>query len=861
MIDKTSFKASVFGIYLVGYIVNVEIKQPASIQSCLQISHTSKCGGTLIAKHNSSDASKDATLKHSLQATGVIKLYAGDEISLLLESNKQWKSGLGSIFFGHLVREYGYLPAFYASPSTRYELRNARDPRLRSWDVTGKPGSFKSSREFSENYGVFSVTQSGFYFVSTNLVIEKGSGVKQYRLGVSSNQQRITDDVIEAPSRTTVTTLQSSTLLKFDANVNIFLYIKTIGNSKSVVLPQSSFSVAMLHQGIRNANWHHLTSSVVTQFGKIHKWIDFNGFSEEKVDNGTSNTLRADSAGVYLLCLNWKILFSAPDMGHFSVKTWSEQSLKTLLLSNQDIDVFQKTTISTTNVVVLAKGDIVTVEVTSSLQSWFLDKGSSISLLKLQEIYSAFGLSAPFVSTKFSNVWVKFSDLELSKNKEDFSFTADPMQGNYVIHRAGIYFVSANVVLGNLVSATVHACIAVDDKPSVADGLTTISAGASGKSTIAVSSAIFLRKGQKVGVYMKIESHTGWQLRKGSSFSVVFLGSVSVAVGFQTTLFADITQRSTGWNTPSSWNRICDVTSMPWSFASNAQLSQFGVFAAPVTGVYLTTANVIVGNVDLIDEQSAFIAMISVNKETGSDLLYLRKTSKIAPTQSDVRNDIAFNIAATLYLKKGDTVSVKVCSKADSFWTIRKSTGFSVVLVSTMKQGTTNAFLALMHNATDNASVGTSISNWATSGVDPRMFKLGDDILSEDTVRISHNGIYVISLNFHVKADSMAEISIGFMDPRTKRATICAVNTQLYRSSFISCHVVLYLSEGYSFKVFLRSSEIRKKIIVNRACYFSLFKIERPVSYPWFYAELEVRSLNSFVSFFTVADLGGQLGA
>ncbi len=97
------------------------------------------------------------------------------------------------------------------------------------------------------------------------------------------------------------------------------------------------------------------------------------------------------------------------------------------------------------------------------------------------------------------------------------------------------------------------------------------------------------------------------------------------------------------------------------------------------------------------------------------------------------------------------------------------------------------------------------------------------------------------NITFHLTIDSIDEITLGLFHNKTLGKTVCAVNTQIYSSSSISCYLTVYVKTGDIFTPYLEVSGSKHKFSIDKACYVSAFRIERPGSYPWFYAELKVR--------------------
>ena len=822
---------------MVGYKINLKTLSHGAIRACVMFQKISLCN-TLVSESNITFDSK-LNKEHSLHATGLLKLLAGDTIKIGVVSIVAWKSMPRSQFFAHFVRGYGASAAFYVTPSSPNALKNDRSLLIRSWDAGRADGSFKSTSSLSTKLGVFSVPRNGLYYIGVNVIIMKRAGRERYYLALVNSNDEVETTIYDASSDVKTVTLHINTMLKLQRGARLYIYIKKHGQSLSWVSPRSSFSVGMFSEGMTYAAGFTLRSVLKGQYGDGLNVIDTGlftdkvsgGFDNFKTDKGDGKIIYEE--GDYLLCINFRVSVSSKSSSAITFQVNGGDIISNLQRNSSRFSVSICMTLR------LVQRGSFTMHAQSNAVHWSMETGSSISLAMVNEIYPALSLGTPVLPKTLSDIWIKVSRLIANHDNKGFSFGSDLIRDDYHIEQSGIYQIFANIIFNKLKDATVSACVAVNDK-SKADGLFATRGVISGSHTLTISSAVYFEKGQRIALFVKVTALDYWELDTNTSFALAFIGRKDLVVGLQTTLFDDITQAYTGWNTPTSWNKPTDVTSMSWSFATNAKMSQLGEFIVQVPGIYHVSANVIIGNANLVAEVSAFIGMIAVNDLTGSDLLYLRQSGKLIPSQTDVRNEITLSISASLHLNKEDKVAVKVCSKADSLWIIRKETGFSVILVTQIKPKLSNAFLATSFN---NSPVDSrvSIGNWTTSEKDRNLFVAGKSLsLVEEKISILENGMYAVSMNVDLPKNENEDVFLGIIDRKRKRKIYCSKTSQVFVSSPISCNLLLYLERNTNFEVFIESSSRNGKAVIGAASYLSVLKLERPKSYPWLFAELKV---------------------
>ena len=828
--EDKGFQATVLGIYIVSYAVN--IKRTGSggiIRSSLCINKASHCQ-TLASEYNQASVTRREL---SLHATGSIKLNAGDSVALHITSNVPWTLESKSAFFGYLLHEYGIVPAIYVHPSSEQRLITKHLPMIQTWEAMKDEGSFISTPSFSKNLGVFSITDSGFYYVGVNVIFRKQKGEDTFSLLLMNGNNKVLHETYAAHSNVHSATITVNTVLGLKSGTKLYFVLYKEGESISSVHPTSSFSVAMIHRTLEGLNGFSLKNLQTERYLNGSR-IDLKKFTHA-IAGDAKNILRDQMfpyrTGNYLVCFNFRVQCVKTPVCSMSFYINKKLVLPSVR-GNTGYNCLSRCTS-----VFLRAGGLINLEVYANSFQWLLGAGSTISIILLQELLIAFNLGSSVVK-EGNNAWIKVEEKKSSRYQSKNFILADEMkQGEYVVRKTGVYQIHANVIFNDVNADTLSACIAIDGNLKKTDGLFATSTNVVGTQTLVISSAVFLKKGLHISLFVKVSGKRGWNLDSGTALSALYLGEKDLVTGLHTSFINDVTYRSTGWQTCANWHKPNYIAYTQWSFASGLKSSPSGTFVIHVAGLYYVSANIILGNANLISDESLFIGIVTVNDEIGSELLFTKLSGKTSATQYSSRRDVTLSISGVLQLKKKDVVSVKVCSKTDSMWTIRKQTTISIVLVSNSQNAT--GLLARNQIGFRNDSNG-NYRNWTYSGSDPKLFKSGKDLLlHENEISIAQQGIYMLSISTQIRKEAQGRILLGILDKISDQKLFCAKKSQIYKECFLSCNLLIHFMSGDRFKVFVEGLEKGKGFSLGSAT-LSMVKMVRPENTPWFYAELQV---------------------
>ncbi|XP_065053943.1 uncharacterized protein LOC135682818 [Rhopilema esculentum] len=826
------FKVKAHGVYVFGYTVNAEESRPGSIQACINVNNGADCEALLSEFSFKSNSEQGKNI--SLHATGLMRLFDGDFVSVRVVSSVPWRLRQQSNVFGYMLHEYGMASAFYVTPSSANPLLANQRQLVRSWDVARVKGSFLSAPSLSINLGVFSVLQSGLYFIGLHVVIRKSSEKEIYMVTIVSGNVNLMKRKFGVDEGVETITLSLNALVNLDLGNKLYIHVKKHGKSVSSILPSSSYSVGLLRESTLENHGFNLKSFVKERLKPGSKPLDLSKFTA--AHSGGFDTMKKEKyviekPGTYLICVNLEVYCSNAPSCTFSFSI-NEHSL---LNSVRNLHHIQA---STCRMLFMYKGTYLSFKIRSK-NEWYLIERSSISMALLQEIFPAFSLSSAVTSYPSPAAWIKVS--KLSVNDHDFTLSSGFNGEDFIISRSGIYKVFTNLIFTNLKQAAISACVAVDGDLSSPDGLFATNSAVSGKHTLTISSAIYLQKKQRLAVFVKSKGRENWNIDKNSSISLIYLGERELIIGFQTTLLDHNTYTSIGWRTPSNWNKPKYMASKPWSFASKRGPSMFGSYKVPADGLYYISTNIIIGKANLIDDRSFFIGMISINDQTDSYLPHTKQSNKLHTSQNDVVSEFTLSISTALSLKTNDSISVKICSKSDVVWMIRKESGFSVILLSeALSNPSPNGFLARYINVSTKVPSQENIGNWTIVSNNNIQFSLGDSLkISGDEILVKRTGMFAILINIQLKENIGEEIELALIDVSLNSKKVCLKSTRIYKEAFAVCNLLLILFKGTRLKISLMGPLENHLVIFGPASTLSVYKIERPKAYPWLFAELQ----------------------
>ena len=836
-IADRGFQATAFGTYVISYAINATGTESNGVfQACVSINEGRECQ-TLVSEYNRTSATENDI---TLGATGIIRLFEEDYVSVQVNSTVSWRLQSNSTFFSYLLHENGIAPAFNVHPRKEELLLPKHSQYIKRWEAYKDRGSFISTSSFSKNLGIFSVMSSGVYYLSLNIIIRKYSGEDEYLLFLTNGNDELIRETRTAAANVNSVTISVNIIVSLKSGTKLFMFLRQEGGSTSSVMSSSSYSVAMVQAAVGGRHGFSAKSLRRTGYLNTSK-IDIGKFAHD-ITGGADNSLHdgtsLKSTGNYLLCINFRVqcLQTLKCRMRFYI---NEQEVLPGIRGNASVIY-----VSGCTNLFLRAGALIELQVRTNALHWFIEVGSTVSVMLLQELFIGFNLGSPAIE-KQNNVWIKVIGRKFSRQESSkIMLPYDMKQGEYIVRRTGIYQIDSNVIFTNIKTATLSACIGINGNVKMIDGLYATSTVVSGTQTLVLSSAIYLKKGQGISLYVKVAGIGKWDLDSNTSLSAIYLGEKYFITGFQTTFISDITHKSSGWQTCANWNAPTYMSNMPWSFGSREILSPNGKFVARVAGLYYISATVILSDANLSSENSVFVAMITLNDETGSQLLLTMQSGKTSPSQSNFWSDITLSLSGVLKLKKQDVVSLKVCSKTDSTWTVRKQTGFSIVLISHSREAA--GLLARYQNGSITAST-ENYGNWTDLGDDPKLFRIGSAVsLHEEEIHFIQQGVYLVSINMQIieKTGTGSSILLGIIDQTSDQKIVCAKKSKIYRGAFISCNMLLNFNPGDKIKVFVTSEEKRSRFAISSAS-LSVIKMMRPEQIPWFYAELQVSQFSA----------------
>ena len=468
-------------------------------------------------------------------------------------------------------------------------------------------------------------------------------------------------------------------------------------------------------------------------------------------------------------------------------------------------------TVSVSGVVRLRRGDYAVIRAHANMDfDWKVESTSSFSMFLVSPSDIPYG-NVGFLSRKSdtrikslgSGSWSKVggwaTQSDLTKGlflKNDGSFTYDALSGDLTINHAGIYFLSANVIVSNtLESCELTVRVSDSNGGDIQDLVTGFSAVeqkpyASGKYTLLFTGALFLRRKRKIHVAVRSGSSNPFTVWEGSGWSVARLIYPIDEPGF----YARITALHPVNGQPSKWEKIS-----AWETSGGSGLhidghgfsSLTGNFIVPLSGIYLASASLTTAN---IQTSANVYVKISVNGDTSVN-------DGLESSNFVKRGTNAVVVASgSMKLLQGMTVSVMSRSDNSSF-KITESSYFTMRYMS--ESDKTDGNMADRYSdITFTTSGWKELVSWKTAGLNGQ-FQVGSIHQTTDRFGVPKRGVYFVTANIQLfETNGLAKIGIVINSGNTTAVVakktcvaweICCLNfaasLELEEATFASVYV------------------------------------------------------------------------
>ena len=724
----------------------------------------------------------------SLSVSGLLELSKGQHVSVFVHSSlpDKWFVDPDSRLSVMKTRYYwpaanSYLDSYHRTTAGKWE-------EIGNWRQT-EEGAFSFGTNFNSSSSRFVITSPGVYFVSTNLIMRTNGTQISAVIAIDgeANEENGLHATLTYPPATSTLNIAGSLNLAQGQEVSV--YVRSESNDTWEVLERSGFSTVFIGKSFAVPSFHVVkgtqTTIRTTNWVEIDEWQKpgerqtFTFQNGAGLDSGRGIYLAPVSGIYFASCMLVTRDVDVNNSGsslevHIGVN--GQASLTNGLQNTRYIQGRNSPTgndvmsVSVSGTVQLRRGDYTVIRARANMDfDWKVDSTSSFSMFLVSPSDIPYG-NVGFLSRKSdtriksfgSGSWSKIGGWATQSDltnglflKNDGSFTYDALSGDLKINHAGIYFLSANVIVSN----TPESCdVTVRVSDSNEGGTQDLDAGfsaveqkpyASGKYTLLFTGALFLHRNRKIHVAVRSGSANPFTVWEGSGWSVSRLIYPIEEPGF----YARITALHPVNGQASRWEKI---TAWETSGGSGLHIdghgfsSLAGNFIVPLSGIYLASTSVAIENIQT--SANAYVK-ISVNGDTS--------VNNGLESSHFVKRGTRAVIVATgsMKLLQGMMVSVMLRSDNSSSLKITEGSYFSMRFMS--ESGKTEGNMADRYSdITFTTSRWKELVSWKIAGFNGQ-FQVGSIHQTTDRFGVPKRGVYFVTANIQLfETNGLVKIGI-----------------------------------------------------------------------------------------------------
>ena len=710
----------------------------------------------------------------SLSVSGLLELSKGQHVSVFVHSSfpNKWFIEPGSGL--SVMKTRHYWPAANSYISSKHAFKGNMWQEIPNWRLSAKEGAFSFGTNFRPSSKRFTVSSPGIYFVSTNLLLRaKGNcisaviavdGKVKVGNGLFTTHEYPPDNL----------TLNIAGALNLQQGQSISVFVRSESSASFEILNRSGFSVVFIGKTFAVPGFHAVKGSqsviATTNWVEVDEWEDPGNKDIETFQNGggfdsVRGIYTAPISGIYFVsCTLVTKDFDVNVSGSYIEMYIGVNRQASLTNGLQNTRYIQGTNppsenevmaITVSGMVRLRRGDYAVIRARTSMDSdWKVEHTSGFSIFLVSPLdipYGNVGFLSRKSDTRIKSIgsgswskiegWATQSDLTNGLFlKTDGSFEYEALSGDLLINHAGIYFISANVIVSSVPESCEVSILVSDSNGGSPEELVTGFSAmeqkpkSTGRQTLQLCGALFLKKNRKIHVAVRSSSAKAFTVWEGSGFSVARLIYPIEEPGFYS--HADGTLQVPG---ESNWWKITG-----WETSGESGLhidghgfnSMSGDFIAPLSGIYLASASVSFAEVS---HATIVSVKISVNGDHSAD-------SGLESSRLFTRRDSHAVVITSGSMELRHTMKISVMVKADnsSSWTINGSY-FTMRYISERKK-TEGNMVDRHSDVIFNSKGWKELVSWKTTGVSGQ-YQLGSVHQTTDRFRVSKKGVYFVTAN------------------------------------------------------------------------------------------------------------------
>ena len=793
----------------------------------------------------------------SLSVSGLLELSKGQYVSVFVHSSlpDKWFVDTGSRL--SVMKTRYYWPAANSYLDSYHRTTGGKWKEIGNWRQT-EEGAFSFGTNFNSNSSRFVITSPGVYFVSTNLIMRTNGTQISAVIAIDgeANEDNGLHATLAYPPATSTLNIAGS--LNLEQGQEVSVYVRSESNDTWEVLERSGFSTVFIGKSFAVPSFHVVKGTQTTI--RTTNWVEIDEWQKpgERQPFTFQNGAGLDSSrGIYLApvsgiyfasCMLVTRNLDVNNSGSYLevyIGVNGQASLTNGLQNTRYIPGTNSLTgnhamsVSASGIVQLRRGDYTVIRARANMDfDWKVESTSSFSIFLVSPSDIPYG-NVGFLSRKSdtriksfgSGSWTKIGGWATQSDltnglflKNDGSFTYDALSGDLRINHAGIYFLSANVIVSNtLESFEVTVRVSDSNGGEIQDLVTGFSAAeqkpsTSGKYTLLFTGALFLQRNRKIHVAVRSGSANPFTVWEGSGWSVARLIYPIEEPGFyaRTSALQPVTGQPLRWEKITAWDTSggSGLHIDGHGFSSLA-----GNFIVPLSGIYLASASVAIENIQT--SANAYVK-ISINGDTSANNGLESSSFVKGGTKAVIVT------SGSMRLLQGMMVCVMLRSQNSSSVKITKGSYFTMRYMS--ESGKTEGNMADRYSdITFTTSGWKELVSWKTAGLSGQ-FQVGSIHQTTDRFVVSKRGVYFVTANIQF-FETYGLVKIGIVINSGNDTAVVAKKTCVAREiCSLNLAASLELEEATFVSVYVYSDDEDRWTVSSQSSKSNLYLSPVPAS-------------------------------
>lgn len=716
----------------------------------------------------------------TLNIVGSVRLRRGQSISVFVKSVEaknvlvSRKSGFSVVFIGSDIG----IAAMHTVKGTPTIFQTKRWVILNNWLQKKKKSEtlFQNGGGWSPPLGVYTVSVSGIYFVSSTIILTHTAVDAYFEVNIGVNKRLPWTNGIQnsrwfyysKKSRNLNTvTMTVSGLVQLVRGNYVVVRMRSSTPFKWRIEAESGFSIFLVcpltvfygcDGFLSRKSDKRIKSPTANEWEKIGGWTTDSALTNglflrnqgSFMFEGLLGELVIQQNGIYFVSVNVRIQ-SNYQLFEIAMGVSPDNKDSVEMMYNGLYATEKKTgkakgefTLQFSGALFLSRGQKYHINVRSgSSNSFTVLDGSGFSIARLIYPIEESGFNAGIADVKIqeSRKWGNIVKWKTAGEKGLYidGYNFDPQKGEFIAPLTGIYLVSVQMVLNLFERGKItRVKISVNDESSSYSGLEASTIGPFTENvTLSLGGAMLLNEDTPVRVIIKSEIGSALKVMEGSHFSLRYISTFTEAIGSMADRYSNETFVTQGWHELVTWRTTGDGG----QFQVGSIHQTNDRFEVAENGIYIIETNI-----EFLKAGKVIKIGLGINsgKETAAIAVGSVGQSRNFP--------LSLHLAVLLSLWNNTYVSVHVYSEDGPHWVISSHSSRSILLIQPEPNTALQGFSAYIpRNRTINALVEDKewivVRHWKTSARSG-YFQSGEGFLPKTGIFIVRSpGIYIISVN------------------------------------------------------------------------------------------------------------------